>query len=129
MGRVDREAVTLTGRREWTPEATEPVDIPTDPKEKSYFTKCIQRDRLASCIYEEVKEKYSNEISVEFEVECIDASWMTQSDTEMCCLTLQQKGDGTGPDKVFNIEAPFVVGAGELLILLATIMSAVHQPA
>jgi hypothetical protein len=62
-------------RLDWQP------DTPPDkPKEtiytnRTYKTRCIQRDRLASCLLQELKEKYSGGVSLEFGAHCVAAEW------------------------------------------------------
>ena len=81
MDRFDKLAVTVLGRKDWTPTSLEePKETLTViGKDKSYYTKCIARDQLAAILYDEIKEKYSDAISVQFEVECKNVVWENEN--------------------------------------------------
>jgi hypothetical protein len=76
MDRIDQASSLVLGRMDWQP------DIPPDSPKLSYYgstrtykTRCIQRDRLASCLLQELREKYSSVVSVTFGACCVHADW------------------------------------------------------
>jgi hypothetical protein len=52
--RIDSCCADVVGRMDWTPESDEPKEILLAEK-RGYVTKVIQRDRLVSCLYEELQ--------------------------------------------------------------------------
>jgi 2-polyprenyl-6-methoxyphenol hydroxylase-like FAD-dependent oxidoreductase len=52
--RIDACCADVVGRMDWTPESDEPKEILLAEK-RGYVTKVIQRDRLVSCLYEELQ--------------------------------------------------------------------------
>jgi kynurenine 3-monooxygenase len=52
--RIDACCADVVGRMDWTPESDEPKEVLLAEK-RGYTTKVIQRDRLVSCLYEELQ--------------------------------------------------------------------------
>lgn len=75
IDRVDRWSQTVVGRKDWQQDSAEPkVSLTT----RRYMTKVIARDRLSSCIYQELCEKYP-EVKVDFNIECQDVVFGAES--------------------------------------------------
>lgn len=76
MDRIDTASSLVLGRLDWQPDSD-----PDSPKltryttTRTYKTRCIQRDRLASCLLQELREKYSHAVSVQFDARCVRAEW------------------------------------------------------
>lgn len=81
--------------------------------------KVIARDRLASCLLEEVREKHSDVITVRFGVECTGARWLELEGGAGATLALKKHasddhggGDGDGDgDTLEFLTAEFVIAA------------------
>ena len=99
MDIVDKYSSDVMGRKDWPPGTA-----PEDAKEvvytgKSYVTKCIQRDRLASVLLQEIRDSYADKVTVEFDTKCTHAQWRLseQEDgdnkvgAEVCEVTLVGK--------------------------------------
>jgi len=71
--RVEKYSAQVNARQDWSPGSEEPVF--TDLSHRTYKTKVIQRDRLTSVLYEEVLEKYSDQVNVVFDATCEDVIW------------------------------------------------------
>ena len=86
---------------------------------KTYTTKCIQRDKLSAVLLQEVQKKYSHQVSVNFNAECTNVVWNSDSKgVESCQLTLVNKNDGLYQ----TIESHFVLGCdGKMNIKYHTI--------
>lgn len=112
MSKIDSYATTVVGRRDWTPES--PVDEPRElifGEQKSYLTKCIQRDRLTSCLIEVVRDTYSDKIQLFFQTECSNVQWtQNEQDKEICILTLKSNYENEN-EKTWKEETEFVIGA------------------
>ncbi|CAE7404005.1 BNA4 [Symbiodinium natans] len=63
--RVDRWSKTVVGRKDWSGEGEPKVTI----NKRRFLTKVIARDRLSSCLYEELRESYPD-VEVQFSTEC-----------------------------------------------------------
>ena len=76
-------------------------------KDKSYYTKCISRDQLAAILYDEIREKYSDKINIQFDIECNDVVWSNENELgELSHITLKAK------DKdVFKESTRLLIGA------------------
>jgi hypothetical protein len=64
----------------------QPDTLPDAPKEtiytnRTYKTRCIQRDRLASCLLQEARERYGGAVTVEFGARCVAADWRQDPDS------------------------------------------------
>lgn len=76
MDRIDQASSLVLGRMDWQPDTA-----PDSPKltyygsTRTYKTRCIQRDRLASCLLQELRDKYSRVVSVQFGARCVHAEW------------------------------------------------------
>jgi 2-polyprenyl-6-methoxyphenol hydroxylase-like FAD-dependent oxidoreductase len=76
MDRIDQASSLVLGRMDW-----QPGTAPDSPKltyygaTRTYKTRCIQRDRLASCLLQELREKYSSVVSLQFGARCVHADW------------------------------------------------------
>ena len=60
---------------------------------RTYVTRCIQRDRLAACLLQEVRERYGEVVRVHFNVECKGVEWRRVEGSEareVCVLKLAQ---------------------------------------
>ena len=110
MNRLDEQAITVLGRKDWSPEtkieeASETLTV--IGRDKSYYTKCISRDQLAAILYDEINAKYRDKVKVHFNVECTDVSWENENEpSEMCHLTLSQNNQAA-----FTDSSDFVIGA------------------
>lgn len=116
MDRINSAAVTVMGRRDWSPESDTSKDTITDLKEKGYYSRCITRDRLAACILEEIKVNYADKVTVHFGVECTDVKWLAPNSLDETCrisLSKQIKSGeiDTGGMKLWDIDAKFVIGS------------------
>ena len=57
---------------------------------------------------DEINDKYSNQISVEFNVECTNVGWENENqENEVCHLSLSKQGG----DKIWTVSSKFVIGA------------------
>ncbi|CBJ26418.1 Kynurenine 3-Monooxygenase [Ectocarpus siliculosus] len=77
LGAVDRVldwCAEAVGRKDWNPQT--PDGAERIFSERKYKTKVIARDRLASCLLEEIREKHSDAVTVRFDVECTGAKWL-----------------------------------------------------
>ncbi|KAG1664707.1 hypothetical protein FOA52_006682 [Chlamydomonas sp. UWO 241] len=76
MDRIDRYSSTVKGRKDWAPGT--PIDAPSTRvyEGRTYVTRCIQRDRLAAALLEEVRETYADSVRVEFDVEVSRVEWV-----------------------------------------------------
>lgn len=70
MERVEKWSQTVVGRKDWAQAGSE-GKVTTN--KRRYLTKVIARDRLSSCLHEELREKYP-EVAVDFSVECSQLS-------------------------------------------------------
>eukprot|EP01041_Mallomonas_annulata_P003810 gene3810-7580_t len=112
MPRIEKFATTVVGRMDWTPES--PVDEPRElifGTQKSYLTKCIQRDRLTACLLEEIREEYSTKIKVYFNTECKNVQWIDEGKPTEKVLLQLCKEEADTPPIVWKEEANFVIGA------------------
>eukprot|EP00929_Paragymnodinium_shiwhaense_P005985 TRINITY_DN10877_c0_g1_i1.p1 TRINITY_DN10877_c0_g1~~TRINITY_DN10877_c0_g1_i1.p1 ORF type:complete len:488 (-),score=121.50 TRINITY_DN10877_c0_g1_i1:124-1506(-) len=128
--RVDRWCRTVVGRREWPADGSEPkVTINTG---RRFMTRVLARDRLSSCIYEELQQKYPD-VQVDFETECAGIDFRQNDEQNSSTkLTMQRcskdalaaaKKDGAARDELaeegcevesgraFDFDADVVVGA------------------
>eukprot|EP00752_Nemacystus_decipiens_P008568 g7652.t1 len=77
LGAADRVlswCAEAAGRKDWTPES--PGGVERDFSERKFTTKVIARDRLASCLLEEVREKHADVVTVRFDVDVTGAQWL-----------------------------------------------------
>ena len=76
MDRILKYSTVLNGAITWNPDS--PVDKPQErdfiEMRKTYRTVCIERERIASCLLEEIRERYSQSITVYFDVNCTAVS-------------------------------------------------------
>jgi len=72
LDRVLAQCKEVKGRMDWTPGNATPT---TRVSDKKYATQVIQRDRLVSCLLEEIREKYSAAVRVHHGVSCVDVKW------------------------------------------------------
>ena len=109
--RIQNYTTTIVGRIDWTPDT--PINQPREIlfTDKSYTTHVIQRDRLTSCILEEIKNKYQHQISLEFDVICTNAEWIHNNNgDEVCNLYFRRKlNDGT-TENFIVLNNQFVLG-------------------
>ncbi|KAF6260128.1 hypothetical protein COO60DRAFT_923247 [Scenedesmus sp. NREL 46B-D3] len=66
MDRIDAASSLVLGRLDWQPDSAPDGPKPTYYTTRTYKTRCIQRDRLASCLLQELREKYAGVVSVTF---------------------------------------------------------------
>jgi len=120
MERVDKWSQTVVGRKDWSAKG-EPPKVTIN--NRRYLTKVIARDRLSSCLYEEIQEKYPS-VQVEFSVECEDVRHSQDQKHPKMSLELErcvpqiaanldeEEGceikDNAGP---FDADADVVIGA------------------
>lgn len=74
MDVIDKYSTKVLGRCYWEPET--PIDQPMELvwTNRSYTTKCIQRDCLTSCLIQEIKSKYNHSIQIHFNAACSGVS-------------------------------------------------------
>ncbi|CAM9549319.1 unnamed protein product [Chrysoparadoxa australica] len=102
----------LMQRKDWGGLGKEPAErIFT---ERKYKTMVIQRDRLAACLLKFVREKYKSHVSVEFDVECIDADISTAG----CNLKFMRAGGS-----VEEVKAKLAVGADGVRSTLRSVLA------
>ncbi|GAX74395.1 hypothetical protein CEUSTIGMA_g1843.t1 [Chlamydomonas eustigma] len=87
MDRIERCSSTLAGRMDWPEGAVKPPRVARYAG-RTYQTKCIQRDRLSSCLLEEIEERYKGTITVEYGVECEAAEWFEFISKEVSSSTM-----------------------------------------
>jgi 2-polyprenyl-6-methoxyphenol hydroxylase-like FAD-dependent oxidoreductase len=75
MDRIDTASSLVLGRLDWQPNSAPDSPKPTYYTTRTYKTRCIQRDRLASCLLQELREKYAGAVSVTFDARCMQAEW------------------------------------------------------
>jgi kynurenine 3-monooxygenase len=114
MKTIEKYTIDVVGRLDWSP--SNKVDEPTEIifRDRTYTTKCLQRDRLAGSILEEVKTKYSDSISCEYNMECTDVEWLRDDRNlgkEVCLLTLQSTVPNQKPAITRIERSQFVIGA------------------
>lgn len=112
LPRLEKYSAKVCGRRDWEPSTGngEPKERIT-LKNSDKFTRCLQRDRLASCLLEEIREKYSASIDVTFNTECKGIEYLDEGKkTERVRLTLSREDSDT-PATTWITESNFVIGA------------------
>ncbi|CAE7941725.1 kmo, partial [Symbiodinium necroappetens] len=72
LERVDRWSQTVVGRKDWSGEGEPKVTI----NKRRFLTKVIARDRLSSCLYEELREMWPD-VEVQFSKECTAVDFST----------------------------------------------------
>jgi kynurenine 3-monooxygenase len=108
MPRVNKYVAPLYGAVFWTPST--PPDKPSVESitGRRYRTACIERDRLVGSLLEEVRENYSDRISVTFDTKLTKAHWQNQNtDQEQVVLTFQRSNSSDS----FQVTTSLVVGA------------------
>ena len=102
----------VNGRMDWSPQ--------TGPEgqerisNKKYATQVIQRDRLVSCLLEEVEEKYAGVITVMHGVAATDVEWLPRGGAVLTRTTTTGPAGVTcedGGETGTRVTVPFVVGA------------------
>lgn len=89
--RVDHWSQTVAGRKDW-PEAGPPV---VTKNNRRYQTKVIARDRLSSCLYEELRQKYPD-VRVDFNVQCAEVTFANSGNVLLTLDTCRQQSEATG---------------------------------
>jgi 2-polyprenyl-6-methoxyphenol hydroxylase-like FAD-dependent oxidoreductase len=112
LDKIDSYSAKCVGRMEWSPE-TKGLPKETISKGKIYDPKIIQRERLASCLLEEIHTKYNESVSVSYETECTNLEWKENKDDEICLLKFVQKDQKgvSSSGKEWTEESRFVIGA------------------
>jgi 2-polyprenyl-6-methoxyphenol hydroxylase-like FAD-dependent oxidoreductase len=118
MDLVDEYAFEVAGRIDWSPET--PAESPKETifTGKSYKTKCIQRDRLVSCLLRSIRTNSTLDaaISVQHGLDCVGVTWDSESsfgnesqegDTNGVILELQPSSD---PSTGRRVESSFIIG-------------------
>ncbi|KAK3256417.1 hypothetical protein CYMTET_34446, partial [Cymbomonas tetramitiformis] len=107
--RVERYCAVTAGRMDWNPgsdKANERIF-----KNKGYTPLIISRDRLTSCLLQEIEERYTDQITeIVFNCECTAAEWVIVGKNEFVKTTFETEGVH-GAIKTVEALAPFVVGA------------------
>ncbi|CAM9189999.1 unnamed protein product [Choristocarpus tenellus] len=105
MDRVRSWCADAVGRKDWSPQTPDGAErIFT---ERKYNTKVIQRDRLSSCLLEEIREKHKDAITVRFCVECMGVDWREAGGGTGAELTIHDTSLG----EEYKVEADLVMGA------------------
>ena len=79
MSIIDNHSTSVIGRTYWDPDT--PPEMPLDLfwTNRTYVTKCIPRDCLASCLLSDIYAKYNNSITVYYNTQCFDVTWTRES--------------------------------------------------
>jgi len=114
MDVVERFSRTVVGRKDWSNEGEPKVTM----NKRRFMTKVIARDRLSSCLYQELREKYP-EVEVQFSTECTAVDFhhdTTKLHLQRCGppaatqgLAQEESCDVT-PESVNEMEADLVLG-------------------
>jgi 2-polyprenyl-6-methoxyphenol hydroxylase-like FAD-dependent oxidoreductase len=75
MDCIDTASSLVLGRLDWQPNSAPDSPKPTYYTTRTYKTRCLQRDRLASCLLQELREKHAGAVSVTFGARCVQAEW------------------------------------------------------
>lgn len=81
---------------------------------RSFNPKIIQRERLASCLLDEIREKYGSAVTVKYQSDCTHVEWThTGKEEELCHLKVKQRTLTDGEEHVseFTEQSSFVIGA------------------
>ena len=81
---------------------------------RSFNPKIIQRERLASCLLDEIREKYGSAVTVKYKSDCTHEEWtQTSKEDELCHLKIRQRTVTDGEESVaeFTEQSAFVIGA------------------
>ena len=72
---VKKASMPMKVAKVWTPET--PVDMPIERNlvRDRYQTICLERDRLSSCLLEDIRQKYSDQIELKFSSRCVGVCW------------------------------------------------------
>jgi hypothetical protein len=77
--------------------------------------KIIQRERLASCLLDEIRVKYNDAVTVKYQADCTNVEWkQTNKEDESCQLKITVKNDlGNGEYTTTEVteQSSFVIGA------------------
>lgn len=77
--------------------------------------KIIQRERLASCLLDEIRVKYNDAVTVKYQADCTNVEWkQTNKEDESCQLKITIKNDlGNGESTTTEVteQSSFVIGA------------------
>ena len=58
---------------------------------RSFNPKIIQRERLASCLLDEIREKYGSAVTVKYKSDCTHVEWtQTSKEDELCHLKITE---------------------------------------
>ena len=114
MDRILKYSTVLNGAVTWNPDS--PADKPQERDfvelRKTYRTVCIERERIASCLLEEIRERYSQSIAVHFDVNCTGVSLSlpdpASSSSSSSSWELQLQSPNAGS---FREQAEFIIGA------------------
>ncbi|KAI8468055.1 MAG: 2-polyprenyl-6-methoxyphenol hydroxylase and related FAD-dependent oxidoreductase [Monoraphidium minutum] len=116
METIDSASSLVLGRLDWRPDTPHDSPALTRYTSRTYKTRCIQRDRLASCILRELRARYGGAVSVEFGVGCEAAEWARA----VCRVTLRRQpapgnttaaaAAGAAADE-WTVESGLVLGA------------------
>ena len=111
MNRIDSNSAVVIGRKDWTPESSPDSPVDTIFTGRSYLTKCIQRDRLAACLLEGVREEYRDHISVHFNTPCVSARWEVDHNGDEVCILSMANGTATSDNSsLWEVRSKFVIG-------------------
>lgn len=114
LDKVKSVSSSFTTANTWSP--TTPLDKPLQrllSGGSRYATICLERDRLSACLLEEVRQKYSERVTVQFDTTCTDVIWEKGSDgAEQCLVQMQRRtSNSTEHASTFTVSTPFLVGA------------------
>lgn len=77
--------------------------------------KIIQRERLASCLLDEIRVKYNDAVTVKYQADCTHVEWkQTNKEDESCQLKITIKnnlGNGESATTEVTEQSSFVIGA------------------
>lgn len=77
--------------------------------------KIIQRERLASCLLDEIRVKYNDAVTVKYQADCTNVAWKhTNKEYESCQLKITIKNDianGQSTTTEVTEQSSFVIGA------------------
>ena len=112
MSTIGLYSKSVIGRKDWAPES----DINT-PREtiygssKPYQTKCIQRDRLASCLLKHIRENYAERVSVTYNTECKGVEWIDLEKNSETAVVRFSRGEADTPPTNWQESTNFLIGA------------------
>lgn len=116
MDRLEKYSVDVVGRVDWTPTSAveEPNETIYSSADKSYTTKCLERDRIAACIIADIRQNYNNSISLNFNARCTGLDWKSFGKPNERCVVhveMENKSNNTVSIQQVVTETELLIGA------------------